>query len=791
MADTKISALPTATALDGTELIPVVQGGETRQNTVNNLGLARLSTDINGNTVLAGPDGNIPFAGPYGFAYEEDDIQELLDLGTPVVLASDITITRSISIGTGSKLNLNGFELLLGGGTKRQMVTTSNAIWAAGAQPMGGVQIVCADEGITGGTITRVPGSPAKLQWQATGDTAGTAVDVSGADTKYVLPSGTAGKALYVMVYRTQLNHTDTRTVIVNGTTGAKPMAWSRASNVLTVTEAGHNRQADDAIQLLGAGITTTAFIDYVVDANTYVITPDTRSNASGTGTVFGVRRFAITNGTFNGDYLTNVGAADWRSFGIFINAASSYDLHHLVVNDIPLHAIHMTNISKYKISHIHADFTAYDLVHVNGPSLGGDLEIVSGSTLDNMVGMGTTDYPQILTNSPLDAYNNGHVVVGNVRGLYPVDAWEAFRAYGCADWYIGWGKVDGIYGSSNTNQGFSIKGDTATIGSSVEQNCCDLEFKNVHMRPASTATVDFRLMTIDMTGDVRGITIDGFDLTHVPTGAAGVVKITGTVKDLTLKNPIWQDARTAAGALRGWSGGAVVELTNAGTIDTLKLEDWNRIPTENTENTNPYLVYVVNNANTINHLLLERVNPEHLSATGNRLRMVRNNGTIRRLTFKDCDTKGAEWLGHSTAGCATTQLEIINCNGYKGANTGNLYLCNFDQRMPERINLDGVDGDATQLLRQYTTTVSACRITARAVNPSMVALLKGASGPTYSVFSSDVPFTLSDLDRSVPGQTCIAKTALGTIPINTLAVNDGTGAANSWKAVHNTTLVY
>lgn len=46
MADAKISALPAASALTGSEAVPIVQSGTTVQTTVNNLMAAQLAANI-------------------------------------------------------------------------------------------------------------------------------------------------------------------------------------------------------------------------------------------------------------------------------------------------------------------------------------------------------------------------------------------------------------------------------------------------------------------------------------------------------------------------------------------------------------------------------------------------------------------------------------------------------------------------------------------------------------------------------------------------------------------------
>lgn len=56
MADTKISALTAATALDGTEPLPVVQGGATKKSTVRQILTGQLVTESGTSRTLSASD---------------------------------------------------------------------------------------------------------------------------------------------------------------------------------------------------------------------------------------------------------------------------------------------------------------------------------------------------------------------------------------------------------------------------------------------------------------------------------------------------------------------------------------------------------------------------------------------------------------------------------------------------------------------------------------------------------------------------------------------------------------
>lgn len=786
MADIKISALPTATALDGTELIPVVQGGETRQNTVNNLGLARLSTDANGNTVLVGADGNIPIAGTYGFAYAEDDIQELIDTGTPVVLANDIALTKGISLGTGAKLNLNGFIMSAAGLHNFNLITTSNAIWN-GNTGLDGVALLCADEGQIGnGTLTRVAGSPATMTWAAAGDTAGPAVNVSGADGKYTLASNN-GKQIYVVVVNSRLPASDAKSVTVNATTGAKAMTWSRTSNVLTVVEAGHGRVAGDPVTLFGTNVAGCWFIDKVTDADTYVIRNDSRTNNSGSGTVFGVRDITYENGIQDAGFSNHTTTpSNFTTMGAVFNSIGSLKLRKLRGLDTQKYCFHLTHAAGWEIDDI-SFLSESDGVHVSSPARPGVIKKLRGTTNDNLLAFGVSDYKEYLLNYPTEPGIH-HCDIGSFEDIYAEEAFNPVRFYGAATWYVGNAIGKKIYGVTTTTGAISIKGDTVVVGAASAQNARNITLEDVSVRYREGTASE--VLGIDMSGDVRGIEINGFDVTE-PFAANGCITINKPIKDLTVSNPRSPGFFTA-GVSREWSGASIIALTNTATIETLRLRGLKRFKTENSVTANPYLVYNVNTANSIGNLLLEDIDVEHVSSSGGRLCLVRNNGILKKLVMEHVNASGAELLRQSVdTAQAGNVVELRDIHALKGANTGALYLVAIDGSNPGEFRADGVTGDATELYRCGSNNVENVNLRMSRIASTINALNVPVTGPLFRAYAPDVPVTLSYLDRSTPGQMCIAKTALGTIPINTLVVNDGSGAANSWKAVHNTALAY
>lgn len=765
-----------------------MQFGQSAINVVLNEGQlpAKISTDANGNTVLVGEGGNIPIAGNYAFAHTEGDIQRLLDLGVPVALAGDTTITKGISLGTAAKLNLNGFTLSAGGLHNFNLITTSNAVWN-GDTGLDGVALLCADEGQTGnGTLTRVAGSPATLTWAAAGDTAGAAVDVSGADGKYTLASNN-GKRLYVVVVNSRLPASGAKSVTVNATTGAKAMTWSRASNVLTITEVGHGRAGGDPVTLFGANVAGVFFIDRVTGVDTYVIGHDSRTNGSGAGSVFGVRDITYENGVQDANYSGHTTTPNnFTTIGGVFHSVAGLKLRHLRGIDTQKYCFYLTHASGWDIENIEFNSNS-DGVHISSPARPGNIKNLRGKTNDNMLAYGVADYKEYVLHWPTEPGNHD-CIGGSFEGIFAEECFNTVRFYGSGTWYVGGITGKAIYGVVTTPAGISIKGDSGVVGASAQQNARDIHLEDISLRYNTGGA--FQVLVCDMVGDVRGVSIDNFDVSEPPV-ASGSIQFNTPIKDVTISNPRSPGFFTA-GVAREWSGSSVVCLSNTATIETLRLRGFKRFKTSNGVTTNPYIVYNVNTANSITNLLLEDLDVEHVSTTGNRLCLVRNNGILKKFVLEHATLSGAEIFRQPFASAqAGNVVELRDVHAVKGANTGALYLVPIDGANPGEVRADGVTGDATELYRCGNNNVQNVNLRlsriASAINPLAVPV----TGPVFRAYAPDVAITLSMLDRATPGQMCIARTALGTIPINTLAVNDGTGAANSWKAVHNTTLVY
>jgi hypothetical protein len=155
MANVKISALPAATTpLAGTEVLPIVQSGITKQVSIANLTLGRPIT-ASSITDSALTSGRVTYAGTAGLL---QDSANLTFDGTTLT-TSTLNLTNALGIaygGTGQITANASFNALAPSqtGNSGKYLTTdgSNTSWAT--NPLGTVTSITAGTGLTGGTIT-------------------------------------------------------------------------------------------------------------------------------------------------------------------------------------------------------------------------------------------------------------------------------------------------------------------------------------------------------------------------------------------------------------------------------------------------------------------------------------------------------------------------------------------------------------------------------------------------------------------------------------------------------------
>jgi hypothetical protein len=239
-------------------------------------------------------------------------IQAALNSQNVVTLSTSGTcfLNDTLLIDSNRRLHIEAGTVLRSAGSKRfSMLSTVNCAWFG--SEMLGVALICASDGTASGVGSiRQATSPARLFYRAPGDAEGLAVDVSGATSgaaRFELTSAN-GKKLYVAVVVASLAGASSASVRIGANSGAKPVTWSRTSNVTTVTETGHTRLPGEAVILFGTNLAANVYVETVVAGTSWTFT-DSRSNSSGTGEAFGKVNITITGrGTL--DYAMANGVA-------------------------------------------------------------------------------------------------------------------------------------------------------------------------------------------------------------------------------------------------------------------------------------------------------------------------------------------------------------------------------------------------------------------------------------------------------------------------------------------------
>lgn len=235
-------------------------------------------------------------------------LQAALDMNNDVTLLTDgdfeiddllfVDSNRTIQLGANTRIRNVG-------AIGKALLKTTNAHWDTNTFWNPGTLILCATQGTPAGTGT-MRRSGNTLFYTAPGDTEGVGVAITvgpanGSGTaRYELPSGNSAWNLHVVVSQPTMGGT-TFPIRIHNSSGSKPVTWSRTSNITTITEPGHGREALDSIVMCGTNFIGQAFIRTVIDANTYTIA-DSRGNATGSGEVFGRRNINILGGTWDGN---------------------------------------------------------------------------------------------------------------------------------------------------------------------------------------------------------------------------------------------------------------------------------------------------------------------------------------------------------------------------------------------------------------------------------------------------------------------------------------------------------
>ena len=270
--------------------------------------------------------------------------------------------------------------------------------------------------------------------------------------------------------------------------------------------------------------------------------------------------------------------------------------------------------------------------------------------------------------------------------------------------------------------------------------------------------------------GDIINCSVDGVSGLSSTLPCVIYPNVTGIIDNISISNvnspgAVTINANDAAAATA--NVGAVRVINKSGdtanivtlmssstlmTVQSLYVEN----PSSRGANTGRLVNVGANNINA---------NIEVVGGVGSGVECLLNNSSTGTVNFSIRDYNVmSSWNEFSIAGAGTTIINIDNL--IHAANPGSHWL-----------NSTGAG-----------TIVFNVRNMKMASGVPVVAITGGA---TITAFGGGLVIDLASLSRTSAAQMCIAAVNAGTILAGNMAVNDATNAANSWKQMSNTTLVY
>lgn len=428
-----------------------------------------------------------------------------------------------------------------------------------------------------------------------------------------------------------------------------------------------------------------------------------------------------------------------------------------LVIQDVRKYGVMMQDVQNPKARNLHFD-TESDGVHIYGPAWNPLIENITGTTGDDTAIFQPIDgssYTQFMLGTGFDL--GGNFYGGTMRNIRPR---HIHNSGACVIYPNG-----NSGGAGRTNQVYAMRGQILIDGGSTQD-------------PVVSSTWQ----------GGNSVLVGG-----------GYTTVAGTIDTLTIRN-------TQIPNLYNGGGGALITINNM---------TWDGITNDQFNGTNASTNMDVM---TVNNFVINGANIANISS--NTLILLRSvNATINNLTFNNCvftqlDTSGIFSLVGSNGGNlgVATYNNVTAVGGVKYMTEGNgsyvgtpVFVFNGGY---------GQSGYAALVTATGTQNLNVHIRDFKSVSPSVGVfnfysysgtlnlwvtgleytggLFANLSGSNNSIYNPDgsCPVDLSKIARTAG---CIAKSAAGngTIVAGNLAVCDATGAANSWKQISNTTLVY
>lgn len=739
-------------------------------------------------------------------------LQAVLATGGSMTLRrpGDIYINETLLIPSRTQLRLAaGANLRLAGTYGRTMLRNGNAC-TSGNLLIGACFVICADSETPSGTGTiRSIAAPARLFYTAPGDVEGAAVDVSGADQKYTLTSAN-GRQLYVSLARAFLNAGVSQSVkVVSACDGARVATWTRTTTTLTITETGHSRRAGDRLTVFGTSL-SGLFRVLSVSGNTWTAA-DNRGAGSGSCRVYGSRdiEVSVDNGAII-DYAragkTLLQSCDLHA--VIFNSISSIQTPGFRVKEVTKYAFYATCVSGLRTFNFETLDTNSDGWHINGPANDCRIDGLIGCNQDNMAAFGNSDFAPFVINWNAE-FGSGDVEDCSVENLKSENSHtDMLRLYSSG------GKVfrniiaRGFTGTVDptTPAVISIQTDTVTpVDGAAELNLDGLLIENISVRrsdggevrvfsdtspAAATAGVRRNITMRDITlpdpmGDIANPIVTN-------RGIVGAIQLSGNYDNFILDGI--RPRLTLTGGEAKWKG-VVLDLAagcvmRKATVQNVYFANDNTLLPSN----NFSSIVKIEPSATVTDLTVKDCGTSEVNGTGTRTATVhQSGGTVGNINVHDVRNDNGDSFVRVGAGtCASVSVDKLTSNGgnifavTQGINIGSILIGSLVGQCNSVLNNSATAG--TTKLR------SAGLITASIVSGSGMFTGSYAAGFTLDANGTDLVINLDNasLSRAANvGNLLKARALIGTIPAGVLAVNDASGVANSWKAVHNMALVY
>jgi hypothetical protein len=727
-----------------------------------------------------------------------------------------------------------GVKIIPHGTYRKTVITTLNAHWWGDAAAPAGIAILGATDNSAGTAGTGTVRVASKtMYYTAPGDTEGAGVvavagtgDQGTGTARYELVSGDGVRKLYVTAVYGSLS-TASGSVRIHKCSGAKTVSWTRDGSVCTVTETAHGRDAADGLGLYGANFLGQQHILNVTDVDTWTML-DTRTAGSGTGAVLGRKSFSITGpGTI--DYgCRNTVAPVLRSINdahaVLALCVSDFTFGHgeTQIRQSKKYGIYCQVTSRLRIDmKFYADaigpdsgnpYTSTAAYQLNGKNFDSVCSVVGKST-DTLTALCISDYPAqcFFLSSDFGNTDTSFTTLPITRGIGGSHH-DVIRLAGCRNSKFRHTVIGEVYTDcSNTTS-------TALLFAFADpylHNAGECIWEGLHVKkgawtqqPGSTIHTASISLWPEGSTPCTGTIIEGLEL-DVParTETFGAILLGssaagsgGIIADLTIRNCYTRNNKSWQGTLLHKMQPTIPGVTpgsGAVTVGRLQVSD-NFLQIDNAAHTSwmSNLVSIAASNWTIDSLYVERNRFIDVSSAGTKSFLFyswpgdKGGFKVAKLTDNYVAGNGTGLLNHQSTTYAMPKITVdglhIGPSTSYGVILGAPAILNVG-------NWHSDDGGVYRSIFVIYSSGAASDIQSMGGNnvkgsDTLSVTVSGSVQP--SVNGIDLAVDLSTIARTA-GRIVRTAVSKGTIPANVLAVCDASGTTNSWKALHNTTLVY